>query len=154
MAEAPPDQPLVIHTQYIKDLSFENPNAPGIFTNPNSGQPALNISLDVRSKKLSERTFEVVLTLRAQATSEETTAFLAELDYAGMVSVAASVAEADVERLVNVEVPRFLFPFARNMLAVVTREGGFPPLFVNPIDFASIHARHKQSGEQSAAAPA
>ncbi|HEY5598025.1 MAG TPA: protein-export chaperone SecB [Kiloniellales bacterium] len=154
MAEGPPDQTLVIHTQYIKDLSFENPNAPGIFTNQNNQQPALNISLDVRSTKLSDRTFEVVLTLRAQATTAETTAFLAELDYAGVVSVAASVAEADVEPLLKVEAPRFLFPFARNMLAVVTREGGFPPLFVNPIDFESIHARRKQSSESSVTAPA
>jgi preprotein translocase subunit SecB len=150
MAESPPNQLLVIHTQYIKDLSFENPNAPAIFSEPNNQAPTLNISLDVRSAQLNEHTHEVVLTLRAQATLPEKSAFLAELDYAGVVSVPDSAAADEVERLLKVEAPRYLFPFARNVLAFATREGGFPPLIVNPIDFAQFHARRNSNAAQTA----
>ena len=150
MAESPANHMLVIHTQYIKDLSFENPNAPAIFSEQNSQAPTLNISLDVRSTRLSERTYEVVLSLRAEATLPEKSAFLTELEYAGVVSVAETVAEADVEHLLKVEAPRYLFPFARNVLAFATREGGFPPLIVNPIDFAQVHARRQSNAAQTA----
>lgn len=152
--QAPPEQTLVIHTQYVKDLSFENPNAPAIFSEQNSQPPTLNISLDVRSAQLNARTYEVVLSLRAQATLPEKSAFLTELEYAGVVSVPDSVAEADVERLLKVEAPRYLFPFARNVLAFATREGGFPPLIVNPIDFAQFHARRQSNAAQTAPASA
>ena len=150
MAESPANQMLVIHTQYIKDLSFENPNAPAIFSEPNNQAPTLNISLDVRTAQLDARTYEVVLSLRAQASLPERSAFLAELEYAGVVSVPDAAAEADVEHLLKVEAPRHLFPFARNVLAFATREGGFPPLIVNPIDFAQVHARRHGNAGQTA----
>ena len=151
MAESPPIQPLIIHSQYIKDLSFENPNSPAVFATLGDRSPALEINLDVRPQHLRDRTYEILLALRVQAASEGATAFLVELDYAGVVSVAESVAAADMERLLMIEAPRYLFPFARNMLATVTRDGGFPPLVINPIDFEQFFERHKKNAVQSVA---
>lgn len=145
MTEAPPEQPVVINTQYIKDLSFENPNAPGIYAAMSGRSPELQIALDVRPAQVTSRTYEVLLSLRVQATAEEKTAFLVELDYAGMVTLGESVPQSQVEPLLMIEVPRHLFPFARNTLAAITRDGGFPPLVVNPIDFEQFYQRHKRA---------
>jgi preprotein translocase subunit SecB len=154
MAESPPERPLVIHSQYIKDLSFENPNAPEIFAALSEQGPALNITLDVQSRHLTERTYEIVLLLRVQATVQEKTTFLVELDYAGVVKVDNATAEADLEPLLMIEAPRYFFPFARNVLATITRDGGFPPLVINPIDFEQFYARHKKGALQAVAAQA
>jgi preprotein translocase subunit SecB len=151
MAEAQTDQPLVINTQYIRDLSFENPNAPEIYSALAEHSPELNVNIDVATAQVHKRTFEVVLTIRVQATVAEKVAFLIELDYAGLVTLGDSVAESEAERLLVIETPRYLFPFARNILASVTGEGGFPPLVVNPIDFEQFYRRHKD-GEASTGA--
>lgn len=143
MAEAQTDQPLVINTQYIRDLSFENPNAPEIYSALTENSPELGVNIDVATAQVHKRTFEVVLTMRVQATVADSTAFLIELDYAGLVTLGESVTETEAERLLVIETPRYLFPFARNVLASVTGEGGFPPLVVNPIDFEQFYRRHK-----------
>ncbi|MFQ6018963.1 MAG: protein-export chaperone SecB [Kiloniellaceae bacterium] len=147
-----PDQLLVINTQYIKDLSFENPNAPKIYSALAERPPELNINIDVKSTPLHQRTFEVVLNMRIQATASEQTAFLVELDYAGMVTLAESVSAAEAEALLLIETPRHLFPFARSIVAAVTRDGGFPPLVVNPIDFEQFYRLHKKARGQAPAA--
>ncbi len=156
--ESPPeslsDQQLVIQTQYIKDLSFENPNAPEIFEVLNKQAPELNINLDVQSRLLGERTYEVVLRLRVQAKSQEKTAFLVELAYAGIVKVVDAVPEDQVHPLLMVEAPRYLFPFARSVLATATREGGFPPLLINPIDFEQFYAQRQKNASPAAKAQA
>jgi preprotein translocase subunit SecB len=165
MAESPPEntpesnpessseQPLLIQTQYIKDLSFENPNAPGIYGILNKETPTLNITLDVQSRHLGARTYEVVLCLRVQTKTPETTAFLLELDYAGVVNVVDTIPEDEVLPLVMIEAPRHFFPFARSILATVTREGGFPPLIINPIDFKQFYAQRQKNAGQKNAAP-
>ncbi len=99
---------------------------------------------------LDQRTYEIVLTLRVSAMSGERAAFLVELDYAGVVTVADSVAEKDLEHLLFSETPRYLFPFARNILADVTRDAAFPPLIVNPIDFERYYQRTKKDTLQAA----
>lgn len=152
--ENPPERPLVIHSQYIKDFSFENPNAPEIFTALAEQTPVLNITLDVQPRQLNERTYEVVLLLRVQAEVQKKTTFLVELDYAGVVKVADTVPESDVEPLLMIEAPRYFFPFARNVLAMVTRDGGFPPLVINPIDFEQFYEQHKKTSAPAAAAQA
>ncbi len=154
MAEIPLERPLIIHSQYIKDFSFENPNAPEIFSALNEQGPALNITLDVQPRLLSERTYEIVLLLRVQAKVQEKTTFLIELDYAGVVKVADAVPESEMEPLLMIEAPRYFFPFARNVLATITRDGGFPPLVINPIDFEQFYARHKKNNQQTAVAQA
>ena len=152
--ESPPDQQLVIQTQYIKDLSFEKPNAPEIFAVLNKQAPELNINLDVQSRLLGERTYEIVLRLRVQAKTQEKTAFLVELDYAGIVKVVDAVPEDQVQPLLMVEAPRYLFPFARSVLATATREGGFPPLLINPIDFEQFYAQRQKNASPAAKAQA
>ena len=138
-----PEQVLVINTQYVKDFSFENPNAPAVYAALSEATPEIKVNIDVRSERLQDRTHEVVLRLRVEATAAKKTAFLVELDYAGIVTLGESVAGADSEVLLMIEAPRYLFPFARSILAEATRDGAFPPLVINPIDFVQLYRMHK-----------
>ena len=144
---------LVIKTQYLKDLSFENPGAPAALTTSES--PRVGLNVDVNANKLAEKNFEVVLTLRAEAKREESTLFLSEVHYAGVFSL-GDVAEEHVQLLLLIEAPRLLFPFARAILASSIREGGFPPLSVQPIDFLALYqqrvAQLRAQQEQAKAA--
>ncbi|MEQ8357454.1 MAG: protein-export chaperone SecB [Kiloniellaceae bacterium] len=156
MAEEAAQPQLTINTQYVKDHSFENPNAPNIYGAMRNGKPDINVSVEVTPTQLQDSIYEVVLALRAAATVGETTAFLAELDYAAVVSLGPDVSDELREHLVMVEVPRHLFPFARAILADDTRDGGFPPLMMGPIDFAQLYLSRKQAtaaegGAESAA---
>lgn len=144
MDQTPPEQALVIIAQYIKDFSFENPNAPGIYSALSQKAPEINIDVDVVPALLDGRVFEVVLALRVTATIGEKTAFLVELDYAGIVRVGDTMPEAAVEPLLFSETPRHLYPFARSVLATVTSDAAFPPLYVNPIDFERFYRNNKQ----------
>lgn len=146
-----PDNRVLINTHYIKDLSFENPNAPAIFTKREGHD--IKVSIDVRAGKLQPRLYEVTLAIKATASIEEQTAFIIELDFAGLVSVGELVPDNDIETLLSVEVPRYLFPFARNVVADVSRDGGYPPLLINPVDFNALRAQ-QQAAEQQAAATA
>ena len=132
------DPQLIIRAQYIKDQSFENPNAPEIFSTIKEKTPKIDINVDVSPKSVGERTFEVTLTLRADAQVDESSAFVAELEYAGLVSLGEGLSDEQVQHALLVETPRHLFPFARAIMANVTRDGGFPPLVVNPIDFRQM----------------
>jgi preprotein translocase subunit SecB len=150
MAEEAAQPSLTINTQYVKDHSFENPNAPSIYGTLRSEKPDLNVSVEVTPRQLQDQVYEVVLGLKASAKIGETTAFLAELEYAAVISLAPGLSEEARERLVMIEVPRHLFPFARAILADDTRDGGFPPLMMSPIDFAQLY----QSRRSAAAADA
>ncbi len=142
---------LLLNTQYIKDLSFENPNAPMALVGLSEG-PAIDVSIDVDVNKLQERVYEVVLTLRVKAASKDTVVFMLELDYAGLASIGQAVGEAESERLLLTDVPRHLFPFARAVVSDMTRDGGFPPLLINPIDFNELYANRKARDRQAATA--
>ena len=143
MTQTPPEQALVIMAQYIKDFSFENPNAPHVYQALSQGAPEIKVDVDINLEILDQRVFEVVLTLRIDATIGEKTAFLAELDYAGIVQTGETVPEEDLEPLLFSETPRFLYPFARAVLAKVTGDAAFPPLYVNPIDFNGFYRTNK-----------
>jgi preprotein translocase subunit SecB len=164
--QAPPQgqplPPLVVNVQYIKDLSFEVPNAPDIYATLRS-QPAVQINLDVQARAIQEGqpVYEVVLSVKAEAREAQPAAngtaaaegrvvFIAELHYGGVFSLNNVPAEA-VEPLLLIECPRLLFPFARNVLSDVTREGGFPPVLLQPIDFVGLwQARRAQQGQPAA----
>ncbi len=150
--------PLVVNVQYVKDLSFEVPGAPGIYTQLKT-QPAVNINLDVQARRIhdGQNIYEVSLIVRAeaqepagsqgngQAAGVATTVFVAELTYAGVFTL-TGLPDNAVEPVLLVECPRILFPFARNILADVTRDGGFPPVLLQPIDFVALwQARRQQS---------
>ena len=145
--DAMADIRLLVHRHYIKDLSVENPNAPEIFTKRE--QPQVKVQLDVNASRLQERIFEVVLACKVDATVEDKAAFIVELDFAALIKVGDKVADSEMESILAVEVPQLLFPFARNIIADVTRDGGYPPLLVNPVDFASLR-RQKVAAAQAA----
>ena len=160
--------PLVVNIQYVKDLSFEVPGAPQIFTQLRA-QPQVNINLDVQARRLEEgqNLYEVSLVIRAEATEGAAgptngqgstppagsgTVFVAELTYAGVFTL-SGLPDNAVEPVLLVECPRILFPFARNILADVTRDGGFPPVLLQPIDFVALwQARRAQAATQPAMA--
>lgn len=124
--------------QYLKDLSFENPNAPQSLGGQN--QPEINIAVNVNARPLASTDFEVELELTATAMHEEKTVFAAELKYAGIFRL-ENLPENALHPVVLVECPRMLFPFARQILADSTRNGGFPPLMLDPIDFAAMYQK-------------
>jgi len=142
--------PLTMSTQYLKDLSFENPHAPAVYAAMSKGTPDLNITVDVSPAKLQDRTFEIALKLGAEAKIEGNAAFLCEIEYAGIATVAESLPEEGIEALIMVEGPRYLFPFARAILATATRDGGFPPLVLNPIDFALLYENRRAARDGAA----
>lgn len=142
--------PLQINAQYIKDFSFENPRAPSSLR-PQTSQPRIDVNVDVQASKVSkdEELFEVVLKITATAKVEEDPLFLADLTYAGLFRL-QSMDEDSLHAVLLVECPRLLFPFARAIVADATRDGGFPPLLIQPVDFASMY---RQSKESSIGAP-
>lgn len=136
-----PDTRVLINTHYVKDLSFENPNAPAILAQRE--HPQIKVGIDVKVVPLQQRHYEVVLAIKAEAEIQGQKAFIIELEFAGLVAVGEGVAETDIEPLLSVEVPRYLFPFARNVVADVSRDGGYPPLLINPVDFAALRAQQQ-----------
>jgi preprotein translocase subunit SecB len=139
-------QQLILNAQYIKDLSFENPRAPQSLIQQTS-QPDVEIKVDVKAQNLGPEVFEVVLTINATARAQGEAVFLVELAYGSIVTVKNAPAEL-MPALVLVETPRIIFPFARAVIANATRDGGFPPLMINPIDFAEL-LRRQQADEQA-----
>jgi preprotein translocase subunit SecB len=146
-APQPGAQPsMKILGQYMKDLSFENPNAPQSLA-PQQNQPEINISVNVNARNLAPTDFEVELHLDAKAMSEGKMIFAAELLYAGIFRLENFPANL-LQAAVLIECPRMLFPFARQILAEATRNGGFPPLMLDPIDFAAMYQRRIQQAKQ------
>jgi preprotein translocase subunit SecB len=160
--------PLVVNIQYVKDMSFEVPGAPAIYSQLRSA-PQVNINLDVQARRLaqSQDGYEVSLVIRAEAHEHNpptgasngqsetapaaipATVFVAELTYSGVFTL-KGLPENQVEPVLLVECPRILFPFARNILADVTRDGGFPPVLLQPIDFVALwQSRRNQAGAPS-----
>jgi preprotein translocase subunit SecB len=138
------DQPLPqvsILTQYIKDLSFENPNAPGSLQS--TEQPRIDVNVAVNAKRASDNVYEVELKISAKAVAGETTAFVIDLLYAGLFGL-ANVPDEALEPFLIIEAPRIIFPFARRIIADSVRDGGFPPLMLDPIDFASLYMAQQQ----------
>lgn len=140
---------LIMHAQYIKDLSFENPNAPNVLTE-NTAQPDVEIGVNVGAKMIGEGQFEVLLNLTAKAKAEDTALFLVDLTYAGVVS-APNTPEDELNPLIMIEAPRLLFPFARAIVSDMTRDGGFMPLNIQPVDFVAVY-QHNLARQQEAQA--
>lgn len=149
--QTPPDQaqpqaatsPLVMHGQYIKDLSFENPRAPQSLIEQT--QPQLSLNVQVTNRQFDAKTFEVALTIEANAkTPKDEPLFMLELVYAGTVSIGEVPAEA-FGPLLFIETPRLLFPFARAVVANATREAGFPPLNIAPVDFVQLYRQQLEA---------
>jgi preprotein translocase subunit SecB len=134
--------------QYIKDLSFENPNAPRSLA-PTGQPPQISISVNVNAKQIADTDYEVELTLEGRAGEQPNVLFSFELLYAGIFRV-QNIPQENLHPVIMIECPRLLFPFARQIVADAVRNGGFPPLFIDPIDFASLYAQRIAQGEQTA----
>lgn len=127
---------LSVLAQYIKDLSFENPLAPHSLR-PRENPPEINININVNANPLSETDFEVELKLEANAGEGSDAMFTVELIYAGVFRLTNIPADS-IAPAILIECPRLLFPFARQVIADATRNGGFPPLMIDPVDFAAL----------------
>lgn len=143
--------PIMINAQYVKDLSFENPNATRNF-DPMMSQPEVNINLGVNAVAIADSAYEVTLSIRAEAKrsapgQEPLVAFLVELAYAGIFTL-KDIPAQHVQPILFIEGPRLLFPFARQIVADVTANGGFPPLMVNPIDFTELYRQQQDMLQQ------
>ena len=147
---------LGIQTQYVKDLSFENPSAPD---RPPEAErsPQITVNVQVEARRLNDQTFEVTLQITAHSSHEGKPVFLVELTYAGVFNF-IGIPENAMEPALLIECPRLLFPFARRIVADVTRDGGFPPLLLAPIDFLALYrsrqAELAQARERAQAAEA
>jgi preprotein translocase subunit SecB len=148
-AQKKADRQLIVHAQYIKDFSFENPNAPKVLVE-NLGQPDVQINVSVAAKLIGENQYEVLLNLGAKAVAGETPMFLVDLTYAGLVSP-QGVTGDDINPLIMIEAPRLLFPFARALISDATRDGGFMPLNIQPVDFVAVY-QHNLERQAAAAA--
>lgn len=145
--------------QYIRDLSFENPGAPGSIL-AGGASPQFSVSINVSVKKQSDDVYAVELLLNAKAERESTVLFNVELAYGGVFRV-RNVAENQLAPLLMVECPRLVFPFARQVLANTVQQGGFPPLMMEPVDFQALYiqnlrnlqAQQQKAGGDTAAAP-
>lgn len=139
--DAQQQAPLAINGQYIKDLSFESPNSPGILADLQNQQPDVSVNIDVQAAKIEApegaNMFEVVLDVRAELKVAEKVGFIVELKYGGVFTI--NVPEEHVGAMLLIECPRLLFPYARNILSDTTRDGGFVPLMLQPIDFAAMY---------------
>ena len=140
---ATPTAPSIsINGQYIKDLSFEAPNAPAIFSELGRSAPEIPIQIDIRATQLQDNTYEAVLNIHVEGKVADKTAFIVELAYAGVFTV--SVPQEHLQPVLLIECPRLLFPFARNIIAEVTRDGGFPPLMMQPVDFVALYRQRME----------
>ncbi len=132
--------------QYIKDLSFENPNAPKSFQEPGDN-PNLQLNFNVGANRLSENTYEVTLHFEGEAKSENSGIYQLDLVYAGVFRV-ENFPQERLRPFLFVDCPATLFPFVRRIIADLTREGGYPPLLIDPIDFAALYRRNAAQQQQ------
>lgn len=144
--------PLVVNAQYVRDLSFEAPAVPQIFGDIQQKQPDISIKVDVQARQLGSNVYEVMLQLNATCKAGDATAFIVELQYGGVFTV--NVRPEDVQPVLLIECPRILFPFARQIIASATVNGGFMPLMLGPIDFVGLYQRNlAEPGAPSASSP-
>ena len=139
--------PLTVVHQYLKDFSFENPNAANGFA-PLKEMPTGFIRVDVRVKPMTPPDIEVSLFLAAEAKIGDTTIYVVESEYAGVFRL-GKVPQEHMLPLIMIEAPRLLFPFSRQLIATAVQAGGFPPLYINPVDFVQLY-RDRQPELQDA----
>jgi preprotein translocase subunit SecB len=139
--------------QYIKDLSFENPNVRKLLGGGPSDKPNLRVEVNVNASNVAEKLFESTIQFKAEANSKDGVIYDLELAYAGLFQI-DKIPEQALEPFLLINCPSLLFPFLRRLVADLTREGGFPPLMLDPIDFAGLYvSRQQQKNGQPPRAP-
>lgn len=144
-----PDGPqlrIQILGQYVKDLSFENPGAPSNM----AARPQIDLGVDLQARRLDAERFEVELKLRVSAKAEDKSMFLLELAYGGLFMI-QNAPEEILQQILLIDGPHLLFPFARRIVADAVRDGGMPPLMIEPIDFASLYRARMAEGQATRA---
>ena len=152
-AAAQPQPQVSIISQYVRDLSFENAAAQNHVVA--QGKPDIKVTVNLDAKNRGEDRYEVVLKINATSTSEDKTLFIAELDYAGVFQV-KNVPQDHLHPFLLIECPRQLFPFARRIVADVTRDGGFSPLMLDMVDFVGIYRQElerRKAAQEASGAP-
>ena len=139
---------LSVVAQYIKDFSFENPNSPQSLA-PKQEPPQINIQINVGANSVAENEYEVTLSVEGKAENAGKLIFSFDLAYAGVFRI-VNVPKENLHPLVMIECPRLLFPFAREIVATAVRNGGFPPLLLDPVDFVGLY---RQKMEQMSPQP-
>ena len=149
-AAATEEQGPVLQLQklYVKDVSFEVPNAPAVFQE--SGQSEVKLNLNQRANDIGEDLFEVVLTITVTATTDENTAYLAEVSQAGIFMI-SGLNEQSQHAALNTMCPATLFPYARTIVSGLVTDGGFPPLVLQPINFDAIYGQRLQQAQAETA---
>lgn len=136
------DLPVTIHAQYIRDISFENPDAPNSMR-AGLAMPEMDVNIGMDARAIEDENiknlYEVALTVSATAKRDDKTVFIAEIIYGVTVSIGDVVPEDQHHPLLLIEIPRFSFPFARQILATLTSQGGYPPLLLSPVDFQALY---------------
>ncbi|HEX4508413.1 MAG TPA: protein-export chaperone SecB [Alphaproteobacteria bacterium] len=143
---------LAVNAQFIKDLSFESPNVLKIMSQPSNQTPEVNFNLGVQANSVGPDLYDVTLTIRAEAKRDNMVAFIIELAYAGVFTI-TGIPQDQMEPVLFIEGPRLLFPFARAIISDLTRDGGFTPLMLNPIDFVDLYRRKLAERQGLADAP-
>lgn len=149
MAEQQAAEQFAIQRIYVKDISYESPNAPAIFRK--EWQPAIQLDLDTRSEKLDDNTFEVILSLTVTARIEEEVAFLCEVQQAGIFSV-PTLEDAQLAHMLASFCPGILFPYAREAVSSLVNRGTFPQLNLAPVNFDALFAQYVQKRQAEAQA--
>ena len=137
---------LMINGQYTKDLSFEAPNAPDVFPLLQNEIPSIEVNIDVEANPKGDKVYEVALKVRAEAKIQEQLVYLCEVIYAGLFTV--NVAEEQIGPVLLIECPLISFPFLRRLVADLTGDGGFAPLMLAPIDFASLYQQRMLASQE------
>lgn len=145
-AQQAQQQQISVLGQYIRDFSFENPNAPQIFQAQNE-QPQIDLGVNVQTSSMGEGQHEVVLMIKVEAKTADSVTFISELAYAGLFAL-PEMSDEQQKGFLLVDAPQLLFPFARNIIADAIRAGGFPQILINPIDFVALY--HQQQAQMNA----
>lgn len=150
-----PVTPVQVHAQYVKDFSFENPNAPAMLR-PSNGRPEMDVNIVLDANKIEDGEnpdlYESALTLTVKSQRDGQIMFITEITYAAVVTL-KNVQPAMIKPILYIEVPQMLFPFARQIVATAVTNGGFPPLLLNPVDFRGMYAdANRQNGSGTEAA--
>ncbi|GAB4166400.1 MAG: protein-export chaperone SecB [Rickettsiaceae bacterium] len=139
---------IAVQAQYVKDFSFENPNAPSSLVGIDKA-PQIDLALDLHVQKLPEENhYEVEISISAKATSNQKALFLVDLKYAGVFNL-INIPPEQIQMLLAVHCPSIIFPYARKIIADATQDGGFQPLMIDPVDFGVLYSKKMMEQEGS-----
>lgn len=147
-----PQVKINIQGQYVKDLSFQSPSAPKIFLELKE-QPKIDLNLNINVKDTQQDQYEVTLKIKAEALKNTEVVFSIEMEYAGLFEIKDLADEEQKKQILLIYCPSLIFPFARRIIADVTRDAGFQPLMINPVDFAALYLQQKDKNNQTSPDP-